>query len=618
MRLPNLCSRVSSVLALLGLAASAVAQTPAPRTFSNYYFFGDSLTDNGNTFALTGSPPAPYFQGRVSNGITYAEYLAPGLAVSATTSANPARLNFAFAGATASPGSAVPNLAQQVGLYQARGITANANGLYVLLAGANDLLNAIQVPTNQNATAMNATGVAASTAVTSAVSSLAGLGAKNILVLNLPDISRTPRFTTGSGASGALFMQTGVLTYNRDIATRLGALNVPSDVRVTLVDLASVFNQIVANPQRFGFTIANQEFVGILQAGGSPGDVNNYIFWDGIHPTTKTHALFAQVLTEVLNPEFVLGTASTQGTAMLAAADLSADALASRLDSVRGSGLKREGAHGWVSYSDKDGAFDAAGYQNAFDLSANVTAAGFDASIGQNLLAGLAVSKESVSAQLAGGAGSFKLEGQSVAAYVQWKSGNLFADASASFGSQDVRSIARRTMFSGLTTSAKTKGDRWGASARVGLDLGGDMFNVTPFAGLRYTKGSLDGYSETGVAGVNFAYGEQTAKQVDGLIGATADWQITGGSFPVYLGLSAVFQKDLADDTRLLSGRLADTVAARNSVSITDGLDQSIKLGARVGGAMSKRWGWTLGYTAELRDNGDQANVYSLSLQTGF
>jgi outer membrane lipase/esterase len=618
MRLLTLCSRVSSVLAVFGLAASAVAQTPAPRTFSNYYFFGDSLTDSGNTFALTGSPPAPYFQGRVSNGITFAEYLAPGLANAVTTSANAPRLNFAYAGATASTGSAVPNLGQQVAQYQARGITASANGLYVLLAGANDLLNAIQVPANQSSTAMNATGVTASTAVTSAVSSLAGLGAKNILVLNLPDISKTPRFTTGSGASGALFMQTGVLTYNRDIATRLAGLSVAPDVRVTLVDLGAVFNQIVANPQRFGFTIANQEYVGVLQSGANPGDVNNYIFWDGIHPTTKTHALFAQVLTEVVNPEFVLGTASAQGTALLAASDLAADALASRLDAVRGSGVKREGAHGWVSYSDKDGAFDATGYQNAFDLSTNVTAAGFDASIGHDLVAGLAVSKDSVSAQLAAGAGSFKLEGQSVAAYVQWKSGNVFADASASFGSQDVRTIARRTLLGGLMTSAKTKGDRWGAAARVGLDLGGDLFHLTPFAGLRYTKGSLDGYTETGVSGLNFAYDEQTAKQVDGLIGATADWQVTGGSIPVYLGVSAVFQKDLADDTRVLTGRLADTVAARNSASITDGLDQSIKLGARVGGVMSKRWGWTLGYTAELRDNGDQANLYSISLQTGF
>ena len=609
-------TRIIVTLASLTLAVSAVAQAPANRTFSNYYFFGDSLTDSGNTFALTGQPPAPYFNGRFSNGLTYAEYLAPGLAVASTTPTNAARLNFAFAGATAGTGSAVPTLAQQVGLYQARGITANANGLYVLLAGANDLLNAIQVPANQNATAMNASGTAASTAVANAVTSLSGLGAKNILVLNLPDISKTARFTTGSGASGALFMQTGVLTYNRDIVSRLGALPLASDVNLTVFDLSAIFSQILATPQRFGFSVTNQEYLGILLGGGNPGDVGNYIFWDGIHPTTKAHAVFAQVLTEVLNPEIVLGTAATQGTALLVASDLSADIVLDRLNAVRGT-AKRDGAHGWLSYSSRDGGFDYAGYRNDFSVNTSAYAAGFEMPVG-GVLAGLAVTKESVNARLGAGAGSFKLEGESVGLYAQWKHGQFFADASASYGSQDVRSIERRTLFGGLATSGKTKGSRHAVAARLGFDLGGDGFNVVPFAGFRYTKGKLDGYAETGVNGMNYSFTDQNAKQVDGLLGATADWKIMGGDKPVYLGLSAIYQKDLADDTRELSGRLADTVSARARINVKDGLDESIKLGVNFSGTVSKNWGWTVGYTAETRDSGERGNRYALSIYTGF
>ena len=37
---------------------------------------GDSLSDNGNLYKLIGIPPAPYWQGRSSNGPTYAEQLA--------------------------------------------------------------------------------------------------------------------------------------------------------------------------------------------------------------------------------------------------------------------------------------------------------------------------------------------------------------------------------------------------------------------------------------------------------------------------------------------------------------------------------------------------------------
>ncbi|MBA3850355.1 MAG: hypothetical protein C0502_10240 [Opitutus sp.] len=613
----DLRSRALVLLASLGLATAAVAQ-PAQRSYSNYYFFGDSLTDSGNLFTLTGQPPAPYYNGRFSNGPTYAEYLAPGLLPSVTAPAGSTKLNFAFAGATATGTTPVPaSLAVQVAAYQARGIAANPNGLYVLLAGANDLLNAIQVPANQNATAMTNTGVAASTAVSSAVQSLAGLGAKNILVLNLPDISKTARFTTGSGASGALFMQNGVLAYNRDIATRIGQLALPADVKVTVFDLGAVFDGILANASRFGFSVTNREYLGTLLAGGNPGDVNGYIFWDGIHPTTRAQAIFAQVISEVLNPEFVLGTSAVQGTAMLIAADMSADAIAGRLDLVRRGG-KREGAHGFVSYSYKDGSRDWTGYQNEFNYTGSVIAAGFDANLGSEIVAGLVVTKENIEADLKAGAGSFKLEGQTVAAYAQWKSGAFFASASAGVGSHDLRGIVRTTAFGGLPTSGKTDGDRWSGQFRIGWDFATDSVHVTPFAGLRYTKGKIGAYTESDVAGLNYSFDSQTAKSFDATIGAALDWQIRDGDMPLFLGGYALFQKDLADDVRELSGRLANTISARTRITTQDGLNESIKLGVRFGGSFSKRWSWGAGYMAEVRDDGDTASQYSLSVQTGF
>lgn len=606
------------LLAALGLAVSAAAQ-PAPRSFSSYFFFGDSLTDNGNTFFYTGQPPAPYFNGRFSNGPTYAEYLRSGLtAVTAAPSSQRTNINFAFAGATAVGATPVPaSLGVQLALYQGRAITATANDLFVVLAGANDLLNALGVPANQNATAMSATGVAASTAVVTNVQALANLGAKRILVLNLPDIHRTPRFTTGSAAAGALFMQSGVVAFNNDLRNRLGSATFAADVGVTLFDLNAIFNTILLNPQRFGFSITNQEYVGILLAGGNPGDVNNYVFWDGIHPTTRTHALFATVLGEVLNPEFVLGTAAVQGTALLTATDMTADSLASRLDLIRAGG-KRDGAHGFVSYSYKDGSRDYTSYQNEFSYTGSVITAGFDAHVTDNIIAGIAASKDSLEAKLRAGAGSFKLEGQTVSVYAQWKSGSFFADAAAGFGSHDIRSIARTTVLGGMRTAGETEGDRWTGQARVGFEFAMDTLHVTPFAGLRYTKADLAGYSETGVNGLNFAFDGQTAKSVDAVFGATADWQITTGDNPVFLGLSAMFQKDVADDVREFSGRLADTVSARTRIGVQDGLEERIKLGARLGGAISKSWGWSVGYLAEIRDDGDTASQYSLSIQTGF
>jgi phospholipase/lecithinase/hemolysin len=43
--------------------------------------FGDSLSDNGNLFDLIGFPQPPAWEGRASNGPTYAEQLAKMLHV---------------------------------------------------------------------------------------------------------------------------------------------------------------------------------------------------------------------------------------------------------------------------------------------------------------------------------------------------------------------------------------------------------------------------------------------------------------------------------------------------------------------------------------------------------
>lgn len=610
-------SRLLAGLVALGLVASAAAQ-PAPRSFSSYFFFGDSLTDNGNTFALTGQPPSPpYFGGRFSNGLTYAEYLRSGLAVASTAAPGVrTNLNFAFAGATAAPGSAVPSLAQQIGLYQARGITAGANDLFVLLAGANDILNTISNPATQNAPAVMGAALNASSAVGGAVQSLAGLGARNILVLNLPDISRTARFVTGSGVPAASLAQAGSTAFNGDIAGRIAGLNLPAGTNVTVFDLGAIFRQIIANPARFGFTNTTQEYLGILLAGGNPGDVNGYIFWDGIHPTTRTHAIFAQVLNEVLTPEYALGYAATLGTASLLAGDLTMGAIDSRLDLTRYSGTNR--ADGWVNYQWQEGGRDAAGYMPGFDYTATVISAGVDTKISDGVRVGAAVAKESVDVEHLGGAGSFKLSGSLLAAYLQWRADAYFVDVTVNYGSQDFSRVARTTSLGGFQASGETDATRWGGSIKLGGDFAFDAMHFTPFIGFRYSRSKLDGYAETGVDGLNFLHHDSVAKSMDGMIGASADWQILKGDNPLALNLSAVYQKDLASDQRVLRGRLANTVSATGSLGVPDGLDESIRLGARLNGAISKRWGWAVGYIAELRDDGDTASQFSVNLHTGF
>lgn len=607
-----LVSAVAGALSFAGLPA----QQPAPRSYSSYFFFGDSLTDIGNTFALTGSPPSPpYFSGRVSNGPTYAEYLRSGLAAHATAPGSVrTNLVFAFAGATAAPGSAVPNLSQQLALFQSRGITPGGNDLFVVLAGANDLLNTVSVPAGQNLGAMQNTGVAASQAVANTVQSLLNLGARHVVVLNLPDISKTARFTTGSGAPAAALIQQGSLAFNNDIRGRIAALALPAGANVTVFDLGAVFGNILGNASRFGFTVTNQEYLGVLLGGGNPGDVNNYIFWDGIHPTTKTHSILAAALTEVLNPEFVLGSSAVQGNALLLAADAGLDALDERLDVLR-TGNPRSATGAFVTYALKDGSLDFSGYRHEFDYDVRAFTAGFDHRFNERITVGLALVQEETEVTLKAGAGSFKTEGVSGAVYAQWRGGALFADASIGVGSVDVQDIVRTTGFGGLQTTATTDGERQTAALRFGGNFGGEGMRVSPFAGVRFIQGDLDGYTEAGVAGLNLAHADQSAEALTGVVGVTATWQASA-AFGV--NLSAVYQGDLRNDDRPLNGRLADTTAPQSTAFVDDGLGDSIKLGARVGGVWAERWGWGLGAQADIRDDGDTAMRYSLTVTLGM
>ena len=99
----------------LTLAAAMAMPIPALaiplEDAGSFYVFGDSLSDDGNLFDLTGNPPPPYFEGRFSNGPVWADTAAG--AVAGPTA------NFAFGGARAEgPGpQGLPDLDAQIDLF---------------------------------------------------------------------------------------------------------------------------------------------------------------------------------------------------------------------------------------------------------------------------------------------------------------------------------------------------------------------------------------------------------------------------------------------------------------------------------------------------------------------
>lgn len=127
-------------LVLLGVAAVANADP-----FSAIVVYGDSLSDNGNLFAASGQPPAPYFQGRRSNGPVAVEQFATMLGVPL--------VDFAWNGATTGIGNSGDlGTTTTTGAFSLPGMQVELagslpligpflnDGLFVVWGGANDFL----------------------------------------------------------------------------------------------------------------------------------------------------------------------------------------------------------------------------------------------------------------------------------------------------------------------------------------------------------------------------------------------------------------------------------------------------------------------------------------------
>jgi len=259
----------------IGLAAPALASP-----ITQIVAFGDSLSDTGNDFIASGgtSPAPPYYEGRFSNAPNWIDDLAAKLGVPDPQPSLAGGTNYAYGGATAtSINQGVPDLGQQVQQYLTASPTANPHALYTVLMGANDFFGGVN----------NASGPA--NAVNAALTSLIGAGAKNILVSYLPPQGVTPLIQSEGPAAVAAINALDV-AFNNDISADVIALRAANPgVTLSVLDLYSSTNAIIANPGAYGFTNTTDE--GINAPPGT--NLNQYLFWDDVHPTAAGHELIA-------------------------------------------------------------------------------------------------------------------------------------------------------------------------------------------------------------------------------------------------------------------------------------------------------------------------------------
>ncbi len=319
-------SNTRRLASLLGTAAVLAASLPASLPayagpYTQMVVFGDSLSDTGNLSILTGGaqPPAgqPYFNGRFSDGPLWVETLATGLGL--TGNANPFLVggnNYAFAGARSGTGNAPPGLLAQVGGIWGPGhATADANALYVVVAGGNDLRDARSALGNTAATRQAAAAAAANNVFT-AVGALAAKGAKHVLISNLPDLGATPE--------AALL---GVTAASTDVTDRFNLIlstfesileGAFAGLDVDFLDMAGIGAAVRADALQnggatYGITNAVAPCAGFAFSNGASCAVS--LFSDVLHPSARAHQLLGEAALRLV-PE--------PGTPMLALLALSA------------------------------------------------------------------------------------------------------------------------------------------------------------------------------------------------------------------------------------------------------------------------------------------------------
>ena len=248
------------------------------------YVFGDSLSDTGMVFRATGGmyPPNPtYFQGRYSNGRVWIEYLAESLHLSFKQTHN-----FAYGGSiTGSVGNSyVPSLINQVQSFMQTYQHTNPDALYVLWAGANDYLQGVSsatIPVKN---------------VTTAINSLTDVGAKKILVANLPDLGQLP---TTRNSTNSVSLSTLTQAHNQGLRRSLKVLrNEHFDLEIVVLDANTLYQDAMsargyanANPTAFNFT---NVISSCLSSDRTCSNPDQFLFWDGIHPTAAAHRIIGE------------------------------------------------------------------------------------------------------------------------------------------------------------------------------------------------------------------------------------------------------------------------------------------------------------------------------------
>ena len=517
-----------SRLVLTSALAVGMVQSAAAASFDNVVIFGDSLSDAGHYGARFTTNP----------GLTALEYVALHYGFVVQPSLPPGTVaaigiaggtDYAYGGARVMYNPGVPNspptdnavpVAEQITGFLATG-PLNPNALYAVWAGANDvfyqtgLVGASIITPAQMQTNL-------AQAVTDELTQIARLqasGAKNIIVINLPDIGATP---FGQSTDPATFTAISS-AYNAGLSYGLGQLG----TGIIPINAYGLLNEILASPTIYGFTnttsTACTTSSSIYCTSAIPSTLvnstaaNDYVFADSVHPTTGADKLVAQYIESVIEAPEKIG--------MLAEVPL--QIMGTQMRAVEGRFLADDNQQAtgkfqvFGAYDYNENKFDASSNNPGTDGIGNTVTIGGDMKVTNALSLGMVFGYGQTKTDFNANSGSFKLNAGSISAYTVYRQQNFYVRGMATIGSLDYLDIQRNIP---LGPAIRTEsGDTSGTLEALGV-TGGYLIPLGslthgPVASLTYQDVDVVGYSESGDSSTAMTFGAQDRRSMIGSLG---------------------------------------------------------------------------------------------------
>lgn len=578
--------------ALAALVLGVCSTAAEAQTYNRLVVFGDSLSDNGNLYLGSGgTQPAspPYWQGRFSNGRVFTEML--GFNAANFNGPVTGSINMAFGGARTDSQMMPLGMQVQLAQYRSRGGTFGAGDLVTVLGGANNLfqgLPAAGASSNPTAT-LGAVARAAATDVNGLVNQVAGMGAGTILVVNLPQLSVTPQF---AGTPAAPLADYGATTFNSTLQGLLAATAAGNtNTNIIQMDIYSAGRVVASDPGAFGLSNVTQACFNGVTVCANP---DQYFYFDGVHPTTRGHAILARLSADYL----YYGTFGSQAAVLGETAwrhreddlEVATTALSVRNGWDVGTRLSLSALADTVSVDSRGaiGETKADGYGVRLALETATPQWRFG-------LAGSYRRSEVDAVTLKGDVDSYALD-----AYGGWRNEAMFVNLAVGGAQNNYRDINRLTALAPVVHTSSTDGTSVGARLQGGLWMGEGAWSLSPRGAVSWVASDVNGFNELGAA-ADYAYQDRRLEAITGELSLRAEYAAERFSFYAEGGWRDNISEDTEATRTGLVGNTAKILA--EEVDLPYGSQALVNVGLQ--GRIMDRLNVQVGYRGRFGDSFD-------------